>query len=195
MVVALLLIMAILDLAPTTRGPETLLVMGFSSSSRPGRRRPFLSGWKKGFTSGADRVATGMDGNSRTTGRIPTTRGLFERRWKNGSSSVLAQVASSHSSDASDASVGFLKGLFVRLVTGEEKGSPPLKKPTWISESSKLGKILPTCIFHLRPTVQLLVTLILYLFHTVYLTQNSLVLPIQLIPNDRGNFQSIGLDT
>jgi len=40
-----------------------------------------------------------------------------------------------------------------------------------------------------------LVTLVFYLFHTAVLTQNSLPLPFQLIPNDRGNFQSIGLDS
>eukprot|EP00536_Pseudo-nitzschia_multiseries_P005440 jgi/Psemu1/254504/estExt_Genewise1Plus.C_1010132 len=55
--------------------------------------------------------------------------------------------------------------------------------------------MLPTWLFHLRPSVQLAATLVLYLFHTVVLTQNSLPLPVQLIPNDRGNFQSIGLDS
>lgn len=77
-----------------------------------------------------------------------------------------------------------------RIITGRSSPSP---KPPWLSPS--MAKILPSWIFHLRPSVQLLLTLVIYLFHTVVLTQHSLVLPFQLLPNDRGNFQSIGLDS
>lgn len=77
-----------------------------------------------------------------------------------------------------------------RIVTGRPS---PLPKPPWLSPS--MAKILPSWIFHLRPSVQLLLTLAIYLLHTVVLTQHSLVLPFQLIPSDRGNFQSIGLDS
>jgi len=35
----------------------------------------------------------------------------------------------------------------------------------------------------------------MYVFHLAILTQHSLIFPVQLIPNDKGRFQSIGLDS
>ncbi|KAG7342441.1 CAAX protease self-immunity-domain containing protein [Nitzschia inconspicua] len=48
---------------------------------------------------------------------------------------------------------------------------------------------------HLRPTVQLGMALVLYLFHTLVLTQHCIVFPFQLLPNNRGYFTSIGWDS
>ena len=110
---------------------------------------------------------------------------------RNSDINVLSQSASAISTEASESSK--TNGLLVRLLTGE-KASPRLQKPKWLEKSSKLSA-LPTWLFHLRPSVQMLVTAFLYLFHTTVLTQNSIILPIQIFPNDRGNFQSIGLDT
>lgn len=109
--------------------------------------------------------------------------------------SMLSQSASTSSQAIStdDHEGRKTNGLLVRLLTGE-KASPRLQKPKWLEQSSKLSA-LPTWLFHLRPSVQMMVTIFLYLFHTTVLTQNSIILPIQLFPNDRGNFQSIGLDT
>lgn len=117
------------------------------------------------------------------------------RRSRQIAKSMLSQSASTSSQTTStdDHESRKTNGLLVRLLTGE-KASPRLQKPKWLEQSSKLSA-LPTWLFHLRPSVQLMVTIFLYLFHTTVLTQNSIVLPIQLFPNDRGNFQSIGLDT
>ena len=106
---------------------------------------------------------------------------------KDGGSGVGGVAAAAAGSAIGDA--------WTRLITGEKRGSVYLRKPGWLPNSSRLARILPTWLFHLRPSVQMAVTLLLYLFHTSVLTQNSLVLPFQLLPNDRGNFQSVGLDT
>jgi len=47
----------------------------------------------------------------------------------------------------------------------------------------------------LPPSVQLITLLSAYVFHLTVLTQNALIFPIQLIPNDMGRYQSIGLDS
>jgi len=62
----------------------------------------------------------------------------------------------------------------------------------WISF---LLQAIPTWVYHLRPSLQMLVTLLIYLFHTAILTQHSIVFPFQLIPNNRGYFQSLGYDS
>lgn len=116
---------------------------------------------------------------------------VVKRRNRNRNISILSQSVSAISTEAPESSK--TNGLLVRLLTGE-KASPRLQKPKWLEKSSKLSA-LPTWLFHLRPSVQMLVTIFLYLFHTTVLTQNSIILPIQIFPNDRGNFQSIGLDT
>jgi len=54
---------------------------------------------------------------------------------------------------------------------------------------------MPTWLITLRPITQLIVGLGLYIFHLRILTQHGITFPIQLIPNDEGWFQSIGLDS
>ena len=184
---------------------------GFSSSSLPPRRRcSVLQDWNNGFASAPDRTTIGMQRQRQIgTRRIPPInpcrrRGLERggRKYKSNSSIVLQAASASTSSkdsasDTSSSATGSaLTRFWVRLMTGESRTSSPLlKKPRWLRPSSKLYNVLPTWLFHLRPSVQLLVTIVLYLFHTAYLSQASVVLPFQLFPNDRGNFQSIGLDT
>ncbi|KAL9181164.1 hypothetical protein ACHAXT_009969 [Thalassiosira profunda] len=54
---------------------------------------------------------------------------------------------------------------------------------------------MPTWLVTLRPRTQFLVGLGLYVFHLRVLTQHGIAFPFQLIPNDEGWFQSIGLDS
>jgi hypothetical protein len=56
-------------------------------------------------------------------------------------------------------------------------------------------KWMPEWLFTMRPRNQLLVALLLYVFHLQVLTQRALAFPFQLIPNNQGHFQSIGLDS
>eukprot|EP00751_Fragilariopsis_kerguelensis_P048302 CAMPEP_0171043114 /NCGR_PEP_ID=MMETSP0736-20130129/46786_1 /TAXON_ID=186038 /ORGANISM="Fragilariopsis kerguelensis, Strain L26-C5" /LENGTH=208 /DNA_ID=CAMNT_0011491981 /DNA_START=587 /DNA_END=1210 /DNA_ORIENTATION=+ len=70
----------------------------------------------------------------------------------------------------------------VRMLTGQEKSTTTTTKIT----GPPLQR--PKCI-------EMLVTLLIYLFHTAILTQHSIVFPFQLIPNNRGYFQSLGYDS
>ena len=54
---------------------------------------------------------------------------------------------------------------------------------------------MPTWLITLRPRTQFLIGLCLYVFHLRILTQHQVTFPFQLIPNDEGWFQSIGLDS
>lgn len=54
---------------------------------------------------------------------------------------------------------------------------------------------MPTWLITLRPITQFIVGLGLYIFHLKVLTQHGITFPFQLIPNDEGWFQSIGLDS
>eukprot|EP00980_Cylindrotheca_fusiformis_P031113 scaffold25830_cov162-Cylindrotheca_fusiformis.AAC.14 len=65
----------------------------------------------------------------------------------------------------------------------------PKKRPRWAPDW------MPTWLWNLRPPVQLAVLLLSYLLHITVLCQNSIPLPVQLVPNERGHFQTIGLDT
>jgi len=207
----LLAIASVADLAGFHGATTKSMVTGFSSSSSslPLRRRcSVLQDLNNGFASAPDRTTIGMQRQIGTR-RIPPInpsrrRGLERggRKYKSSSCIVLQAASASTSSkdsasDTSSSATGSaLTRFWVRLMTGESRTSSPLlKKPKWLRPSSKLYNVLPTWLFHLRPSVQLLVTIVLYLFHTAYLSQASVVLPFQLFPNDRGNFQSIGLDT
>lgn len=46
-----------------------------------------------------------------------------------------------------------------------------------------------------KPLVQVFLLVLLYIFHLFVLTQHEIVFPVQLIPNNSGKFQSIGLDS
>jgi len=54
---------------------------------------------------------------------------------------------------------------------------------------------MPTWLITLRPIYQLIITVSLFFFHLKVLTQHSIAFPFQLIPNNFGYFQSIGLDS
>ena len=217
-VLGFLLAIAIVDLAEfhgaTTTRTRTTMVAGFSSDSSlslsSSRRRCSVSQDRNNaFSSAPDRTTIGMQrklGTRRIPPTVPSRTQISEQgersRGSSRISSIVLQAASASASSkdsASDSSSGTgsaLTRFWVRLMTGESRTSSPLlKKPKWLRPSSKVYKVLPTWLFHLRPSVQLMVTIFLYLFHTAYLSQASIVLPFQLFPNDRGNFQSIGLDT
>eukprot|EP00934_Nitzschia_sp_Nitz4_P005971 Nitzschia sp. Nitz4//scaffold34_size148208//66137//67796//NITZ4_002979-RA/size148208-exonerate_est2genome-gene-0.85-mRNA-1//1//CDS//3329548792//5961//frame0 len=70
----------------------------------------------------------------------------------------------------------------------------------WISQPNlqrpeNIPAFIPTWIFTLRHWSQLLLVLVFYGFHTVVLSQQAISFPFQLLPNERGHFQSIGMDT
>ena len=48
---------------------------------------------------------------------------------------------------------------------------------------------------HYHPFIQFLLLVIAYIFHLTVLTQHSIVFPFQLVPNDKGHFQSLGWDS
>jgi hypothetical protein len=66
---------------------------------------------------------------------------------------------------------------------------PDPQRPAWAHDW------MPTWLVSLRTTTQLAAALLLYIFHLTVLTQHSIPFPFQLIPNERGHFQSIGLDS
>lgn len=67
--------------------------------------------------------------------------------------------------------------------------SPNQQRPQWARDW------MPTWLLTLRPTIQVATVVLLYVFHLTVLTQRSISFPFQLIPNDRGHFESIGLDS
>lgn len=54
---------------------------------------------------------------------------------------------------------------------------------------------MPTGLVRLRPSLQLVTVLVAYIFHMLVLSRHAIVFPYQLIPNERGHFQSIGWDS
>ena len=72
---------------------------------------------------------------------------------------------------------------------GENSVNARRRRPDWAPDWA------PTPLVTMRPIIQLAFGLVLYIFHLNVLTQHQLVFPVQLIPNDRGWFQSIGLDS
>mmetsp|Transcript_535 Transcript_535/g.1258 ORF Transcript_535/g.1258 Transcript_535/m.1258 type:complete len:557 (-) Transcript_535:110-1780(-) len=71
----------------------------------------------------------------------------------------------------------------------KSSGNTRKRRPDWAPSWA------PTSLVTMRPILQLFVGLVLYIFHLLVLTQHQLVFPVQLIPNDRGWFQSLGLDS
>jgi hypothetical protein len=71
-----------------------------------------------------------------------------------------------------------------QLLTG-----PNPHRPEWTPQW------LPTWVVNMRAPFQLVTLLALYIFHLTVLTQRSIPFPFQLIPNERGHFQSVGLDS
>jgi hypothetical protein len=93
---------------------------------------------------------------------------------------TLAPASSSSSSEMSSN-----HHPWTRFVTGV---SNP-QRPGWARDW------MPTWLVRLRPSLQLLTVLLTYIFHMTVLAQRSISFPFQLIPNDRGHFQSIGWDS
>jgi len=63
-------------------------------------------------------------------------------------------------------------------------------RPKWLPEGT------PTWVYRTHhPAVQLCMVMAMYAFHLLVLSKNSWSFPTQLIPNDKGAFQSIGLDS
>ena len=54
---------------------------------------------------------------------------------------------------------------------------------------------MPTWLVNMHPIVQLILGGSMYVFHLTVLTQRGIAFPFQLVPNDSGKFQSIGLDS
>lgn len=63
------------------------------------------------------------------------------------------------------------------------------RRPRWAPDW------MPTWLWNLRPALQVAVLLLAYLLHISVICQHSIPFPVQLIPNERGHFQNIGLDT
>ena len=78
--------------------------------------------------------------------------------------------------------------------------SIPTKIGTWMSGPNPdrpdwAANWIPTCLVSMRPLAQAAVAMALYIFHISVLAQRSIPFPFQLIPNNKGYFQSIGLDS
>jgi hypothetical protein len=99
--------------------------------------------------------------------------------------------------------------------SSSSEADPPLRPPLLVSpSSSSCGWMtkwmtgvthpqrpswaqpwMPTGWVRLRPSLQLILILLAYIFHMTILAQHSISFPIQLIPNDKGHFQNIGWDS
>ncbi len=92
---------------------------------------------------------------------------------------------SSHASSRSNLIPPAPTDRWTRWITGTN--TP--QRPSWAKDW------MPTWLVRLRPSLQLVTVVVCYFFHMTVLAQHSLSFPIQLIPNDRGHFQDIGLDS
>ena len=63
------------------------------------------------------------------------------------------------------------------------------ERPRWLPDW------IPTWMCNMKASTQLVILLLVYALHITVLCQHSIPFPIQLIPNDRGHFQDIGLDS
>ena len=68
------------------------------------------------------------------------------------------------------------------------------KSKSSISLNSKIDKTLHK-LQNIPPWAQLVLLMMMYVIHLLVLTQHAILFPFQLIPNERGWFQSIGLDS
>lgn len=98
------------------------------------------------------------------------------------SSSVSSLSSSSSSSSSERSTVPF---SWTKFITGVSHPQRPQWSRDW----------MPTWSVRLRPCFQLLTILLAYIFHMTVLAQHCISFPFQLIPNDRGHFQTIGWDS
>ena len=124
----------------------------------------------------------------------PTAKGSLS--WRQSNRQSLHQVSrrvrkySTHlsSSESSSTPAMPLKSSWGdRLASLVSKPKAP--RPSWAPA------YLPTWLLTLRPLTQFVTVLLFYFFHISVLVQRSVYFPFQLIPNERGCFQSIGLDS
>jgi hypothetical protein len=76
----------------------------------------------------------------------------------------------------------------------------PTKISTWMcgpnpNRPDWAANWMPIWLVSMRPLAQFAVAMALYIFHVSVLAQRSIPFPFQLIPNNKGQFQSIGLDS
>jgi len=76
----------------------------------------------------------------------------------------------------------------------DESSTPSLSPSTSSTPEQILDKILYK-LQNLSPIVQLVILLFSYILHLLVFTQHLILFPFQLIPNNKGWFQSIGLDS
>ena len=69
-----------------------------------------------------------------------------------------------------------------------ERGQGSRTRPPWAP------KWIPSFAFSTSPYVQVSLSLLLYAFHMLVLSKGGLVLPVQVIPNDRGLYQMLDFD-
>ena len=84
------------------------------------------------------------------------------------------------------------------ISTTSSEESPNSRTSTTSSRRMKLNALLDKIIHkaqNIPPPVQLVTLISLYIIHLTVLTQHSIIFPFQLIPNNQGRFQSIGLDS
>lgn len=99
------------------------------------------------------------------------------------------ESTSSKTTKSTSLSSNKLKNFIVYCLSGRRE---LLQRPNYASTAFQY---MPTWLFTLRPITQCVLCFLLYIFHTGILTQNSIVFPIQLLPNNKGHFQSIGYDS
>ena len=125
---------------------------------------------------------------------LPASRA--SRKIRHSLSSLLATAASSSSSETDpppaaaaaaviSSSSSSSCGWMTRVMTGVSHPQRPAWARSW----------MPTGVVRLRPTLQLFIVLLAYIFHMTVLAQHSISFPIQLIPNEKGQFQNIGWDS
>lgn len=76
----------------------------------------------------------------------------------------------------------------------EYQGNDKKPKSSSISLDSRIDKTLYK-LQNIPPWAQLVLLMMMYVIHLLVLTQHAILFPFQLIPNERGWFQSIGLDS
>jgi hypothetical protein len=75
------------------------------------------------------------------------------------------------------------------------EGVTPAELPPWDVRPAWAPEWVPTWAVTLRPALQLVVMLGLYVLHMLVLSQLAVPFPVQLLPNRHGLFQSISLDS
>jgi hypothetical protein len=99
---------------------------------------------------------------------------------------IKSPSAFSNPLDESSSSFSFQK---IPTKVGNWMSGPNPNRPDWADNW------MPTWLVNMRPLAQFMVAMALYIFHISVLAQRSIPFPCQLIPNNKGHFQSIGLDS